>query len=513
MQSSFPDPTTTMKLPSLEKHGKYRNTYQPNTLYWGMGIEHEVYLEVVDLKMTVPTDYFFSRHQPERYSHDYIRQSYKVGVYEAAIVEWIQQFQQGVVHVALPVLMKSHSFLKTDVQNEPQTVYSKTTPPNPKFNGKTLLESLQEVDPYFVDTLGKEWVFDGDTIEFNTLAFFNTTLDAMMDELSTTQQTFVQHLNAALAQIPNKHAALETSRIDIMRHNYAFALYMTNVSNVNMFNNGTLHFNLTLPTQLDASCNIVNIVEFTQQHKRAIHAIQWLEPLIVAVYGSPDPFSALINMPDCFSKASQRCAVSRYIGLGTYDTDSMSVGKCNTVPTAPTHAQQRWFPLTYLKLPDMGLDINFRKHHNHGIELRCLDHIGDPAKIREVWLLLIHLMDVVLASSPDDFLKRPTADPVWIELTRQCMIHGATYVLTDVERDALDAVFGTTTSPHGDIREVLAEWQRQWTRRFQRSEKRDDGTWCVVPTGGFSQFVLRPQVLLDKQEIAAAACSVCCLQS
>ena len=511
MQSSFPNPTT-IKLPSLEKHGKYRDTYQPNTLYWGMGIEHEVYLEVVDHKIAVPTDYFFSRHQPERYSHDYIRQSYKVGVYEAAIAEWVQQFQD---HVDLPVLMKSHSFLKTDVQNEPQTVYSKTTPPNPKFNGKTLLESLQDVDPYFVDTLGKEWVFDGDTIEFNTLAFFNTTLDAMLEELATTEQTFVQHLNAALAQIPNKHAALEKSRIDIMRHNYAFALYMTNVSNVNMFNNGTLHFNLTLPTQLDASCNIVNIDEFTQQHKRAIHAIQWLEPLIVAVYGSPDPFSTLNNMPDCFSKASQRCAVSRYVGVGTYDTASMSAGKCNTLPAPTPDAKQRWFPLTYLKLPDVGLDINFRKHHNHGIELRCLDHIGDPVKVREVWLLLIHLMDVVLAASPDAFLKRPTADPVWIELTRQCMIHGPTYVLTDVERDALDGVFGTTTTTtqgDKDIRAVLTEWLRQWTRRFQRSEKRDVGTWYLVPTGGFSQYVLRPQV--EKQEAAvAAACVVCCPQS
>lgn len=489
----------------MEKHDKYRSTYQPNTLYWGLGIEHEVYLELGT--QNVPKQYVLTNHNPERYSHDYIRQSYKPGVYEAAVIEWIQQQQQqGNVHgrpfpppssaqgqkhvdcsMVVPLLMKSHSFFKTDVHNEHQTVFSKTTPPNPKFSGQTLLDSLQAVDPYFVETMGKEWVFDGDTIEFNTLGFFNTTLDGVLDELVTTEQTFVQHLNAALAAIPDKHPCL-SSEIQIMRKNHAFAMYLTNLSNVNMFNNGTLHFNLTLPTQLDASCNIVNVDEFVQQHKRAIHAIQWLEPLIVAVYGSPDPFAALDQMPHCFSKASQRCAVSRYIGLGTYDTDTMVTGKCNTIPSP---REQRWFPLTYLKLPEMGLDINFRKHHNHGIELRCLDHMEDSASMREVWILLIHLMDLVLESQTG-FGTKPTENPVWVELTRQCMVHGPTYVLTKHQMRTLQDVWSIGKGK--DVRTILLECKRQWTLRFHRMETRNGG-WWLIPVGGFSKYVLEPRLL------------------
>ena len=30
---------------NLEKHHKYKNVYKPNTLYWGLGIENELYLE------------------------------------------------------------------------------------------------------------------------------------------------------------------------------------------------------------------------------------------------------------------------------------------------------------------------------------------------------------------------------------------------------------------------------------------------------------------------------------
>jgi hypothetical protein len=477
------------KLPSLEKHAKYRSLYQPNTLYWGLGIEHEVYLELGTQNVKKQT--LCTHHNPERYSHDYIRQSYKPGVYEAAISEWMIQHTTGNSNLVVPLLMKSHSFLKTDVHNEHSTVYSKTTPSNPKFSGYTLLESLQNVDPYFVETLGKEWIFDGDTIEFNTLSFFNTTLDDMLEELATTEQTFEKHLNAALASIPDKHPLL-SGDVRIMRKNHAFAMYLTNMSNINMFNNGTLHFNLTLPTPLDASCNIVNLDEFQRQHKRAIHAIQWIEPLLVAVYGSPDPFSALDRMPHCFSKASQRCAVSRYVSVGTYDTDGMIPGKCNTIPL-PAHAEQRWFPLTYLKLPEIGLDINYRKHHNHGIELRFLDHIEDPTRVREVWILLIYLMDHVLLL---DSVPPPSADPVWIEMTRQCLIHGPAYILTESEERALCTALllptppTTTTRPVGTI---LHDWTQQWTRRFNRVD--GDG---LVPVGPFSQHVLKRQPWSEK---------------
>ena len=63
-----------------------------------------------------------------------------------------------------------------------------------------------------------------------------------------------------------------------------------------------------------------------------------MEPLIISIYGTPDPFSYIvqsknsinqdiINNSLLFSSCSQRCAVSRYISLGTYDTTIMKIGK------------------------------------------------------------------------------------------------------------------------------------------------------------------------------------------
>jgi DNA-directed RNA polymerase subunit beta' len=43
-----------------------------------------------------------------------------------------------------------------------------------------------------------------------------------------------------------------------MTDNNPFAIYMTNINNVAMFNNGTLHYNITLPTELDNNKKIVD---------------------------------------------------------------------------------------------------------------------------------------------------------------------------------------------------------------------------------------------------------------
>ena len=37
-------------LRNLEKHQKYKTAYKPNDFYWGLGVEHETYLETSKLK-------------------------------------------------------------------------------------------------------------------------------------------------------------------------------------------------------------------------------------------------------------------------------------------------------------------------------------------------------------------------------------------------------------------------------------------------------------------------------
>ena len=61
-----------------------------------------------------------------------------------------------------------------------------------------------------------------------------------------------------------------------MNNNYPFALHMTNLKNVSIFNNGTLHYNITLPTELDENRKIKNMEQFIKDNSRAIKLIQYM---------------------------------------------------------------------------------------------------------------------------------------------------------------------------------------------------------------------------------------------
>ena len=55
---------------SLEKHYKYEKTYKTNELYWGIGIENELYLEF-DKNINFEKYKLLNNHKRERYSVDY----------------------------------------------------------------------------------------------------------------------------------------------------------------------------------------------------------------------------------------------------------------------------------------------------------------------------------------------------------------------------------------------------------------------------------------------------------
>ena len=54
----------------LEKHKKYQDSYGANEIYWGLGIENELYLEF-DKPKKVDKNFFLNNHKRERYSVDY----------------------------------------------------------------------------------------------------------------------------------------------------------------------------------------------------------------------------------------------------------------------------------------------------------------------------------------------------------------------------------------------------------------------------------------------------------
>jgi hypothetical protein len=177
----------------------------------------------------------------------------------------------------------------------------------------------------------------------------------------------------------------------------------------------TYHFNFTLPTKLNKDCYIENYPLFIEQHKNLINLIHWVEPLLISMYGSGD---VLATGNSNLSGTSQRVAKSRYIGLGTYDVDTMTPGKILQIESNNNHLSDMdywWFnkyyeKSDYTKEDLIGVDINFHKHKNHGIELRIFDYF-DESKLDEVFTFIVLLMDHSLSKK----IKSPVRNKLWNE--------------------------------------------------------------------------------------------------
>jgi len=115
-------------LRNLEKHQKYKSAYKPNDYYWGLGVEHETYLETSKLKQITSKELKENR-KAERYSVNYYS-IYSPELLDSAIDGLFDADQS----VLVPILVNSHTFQKTDINGEHQTTYERIPKPNPKFS-------------------------------------------------------------------------------------------------------------------------------------------------------------------------------------------------------------------------------------------------------------------------------------------------------------------------------------------------------------------------------------------
>jgi hypothetical protein len=426
-------------LRNLPKHEKYASAYKPNDLFWGLGVEHETYLESKHI-FQVKREDLRSKRIPERYSHDYYE------VYKPDILNGL--FDLLPAEVPVPLLINSHSFQSVDLKGYHITTYENNPKPNPKFSGETLIEYLKRVHPtYFKGEHERAYIFDGDTVEFVSQDFYNATVDKVIAELDLAEKTFEKELATGLQDASNTWFG-RNGPFKIASCNWPYASYLTNRNNYAMFNNGTIHINITLPTVLDASGRPCDMDEFTGQHKAFIRAIQWLEPFFVAMYGSPDPWS---KVSPRFAKGSQRLAVSRYIGIGTYDTDKMPLGKILTVAKKDL-AHLEWMDEFYSKtdyvpLASVGLDINFYKHYSHGVELRIFDALP-LIDVEAILRVLVNLADHSLSYT---FIRDPRKSSIWQGLVVKCLLQGKDAIITYDEQVVLDNVFGLNYPINGDL--------------------------------------------------------------
>jgi hypothetical protein len=333
------------KINIQNKHSKYIDYYIKNDLFWGIGIENELYLEFEN-KIKVTKDFFIKNHKRERYSVNYYT-NYKENFKNESF-----NFSCTKDEIELPLIINSHSFLYTDSNNNPQKKYTKLCEPNEKFSGKTLGEDIVNYNSFFKNTIDVNWLYDGDTFEFTTIKFYKVNLNDVLNELETFKLKFIDNLQEFQKK---KNFFLNYGMIKIMEKNHPFTVHLTNLNNVAIFNNGTLHYNITLPTQLNEKKIVKDKIKFFKDHKKAIKIIQWLEPFIICVYNTPDYFSTLENYKnkDMYSKCSQRCAVSRYISIGTYDADLMLTGKILTISSDIFSNNDNWWYNNIIKKVDM----------------------------------------------------------------------------------------------------------------------------------------------------------------
>lgn len=448
----------------LQKHARYGSSYKPGDTFWGIGIENETYIQFAD-GIVKPAKALFENRKRERYSVDYWS-TYKSTVVDDVIKRWIVSLPDGgKTTVKFPLLMNAHSLQNVDICGEHKTTYTKTPAPNPKYRGKSLLEELSAIDPKtFIEGKDRWWTIDGDTIEFMTQNYYCAKIEDVIAEFKEYKARFLAALRDGLEKLPDRESLLKQV-VNYPHRNHGFAVYATNRHNIGVFNNGTYHVNITLPTCLDKEAKIADYKLFEIQHRNAARLFQWVSPFLIAKYGSGDVFSDFCRKDSRFPAGSQRLAASRYISAGMYDTVTMPRGKLLTA--LYTRVPGRWYEklydisgFAYKSLPSLGLDINYNKHWNHGLEFRIFDWFPEDL-LPELLRILIWMCDTALSRDVPD----PRPDSTYNELLALAIYKGATAYLTPV----MATIFGkilqvplTNTNIVDAYKLIYETWCDRW---------------------------------------------------
>jgi len=120
--------------------------------------------------------------------------------------------------------------------------------------------------------------------------------------------------------------------------------------------------------------------------------------------------------------------------VGTYDTDVMKTGKLVQMNfnAHPMHKNPLWWVNRYAEISDyekidkIGLDVNFHKHKNHGIEFRIFDYF-DEKYLKEVLNFLIFIMDHSILNEIDN----PICDLEWNNFVYESIINGKETVVPE----------------------------------------------------------------------------------
>jgi hypothetical protein len=388
---------------------------QTQKIYWGIGLENETYMQFEE-SLIVSGEFIQDKIGFEKYSIDY-RKCYK----PESLAPMLQSAFYKNENYKISRMMNSHSLEKLDInfqhkmlsapkKNEDSIeVVEVIQPPldNPEYLGKSIMELFLEDQPYNIQsmitqrnkTMGSVH-FDGDSIEFVTKYFENRTISESCEELKATKKLFLDTIN---------NSDVIKEKLNFPDYNNGLNMFMTNQENLVLFNNGTYHFHITLPTVTENS-RIVDYKDFDQTHSNAIYLLQWFEPFFIATLGSPDimgVISTKFDLDKKFTLGSMRNAMSRYIGVGTYNK-AMPKGKILTYKVEDfrkllkfSKEENIWWrdqielEMEYELLSEVGLDFNQEKMYQSGFEFRSFDEF--PAEyLNDVLLSIIIICEHAL---------------------------------------------------------------------------------------------------------------------
>ena len=425
--------------------------------YWGIGLENETYFQFEE-SLVVSGQFIQEKMGRERYSIDYLK-CYKEGSLENLLAKAFDTNK----NYSVSQMMNSHSLEKLDVHFQHKTIQS--APPlldNPDYAGKSILELFLEKQPYQIQSMLTQKnnpmgsiIFDGDTIEFVTKYYENRTIQESFNELKASKKIFLDKLN---------ESKILPGLLTYPQYNIGINMFMSNQKKLVLFNNGTFHFHITLPTLAEDS-RIVDYAAFDQAHHKAIYLLQWFEPLFIATLGSPDIMSVIsdkFDMEEKFAGGSMRNAMSRYTGVGTYHK-SMPKGKVLTFPVDEFRKllnfqkeENIWWrdriesELCYELLSDVGLDFNREKLYQSGYEFRSFDEFPTeylPEVLHAIVLIsehAQHIEDVEWASN----------NAIWNNLVFKTLTQGYKTEMTEEEKNEIVRVIKLPASLQNTLAEV-----------------------------------------------------------
>lgn len=365
---------------------------QTKKYYWGIGLENETYMQFEE-SLIVSGEFIQEKIGFEKYSIDY-RKCYK----PESLAPILKKAFGLNENYKVSRMMNSHSLEKLDINYQHKTL-SPIKPlidtengeviaqplENPEYLGKSIMELFLEDQPYNIQsmitqrnkTMGSVH-FDGDSIEFVTKYFENRTIADSCKELKATKKLFLDKIN---------ESSVLNGKLNFPDYNNGLNMFMTNQENLVLFNNGTYHFHITLPSLTEDS-RIVDYTDFERTHANAIYLLQWFEPFFIATLGSPDIMGVIsdkYSLDKKFTLGSMRNAMSRYIGVGTYNK-AMPKGKILTYNVDEFRKllkfekeENVWWrdqieaDMEYEMLSEVGLDFNQEKMYQSGFEFRSFD--------------------------------------------------------------------------------------------------------------------------------------------